>query len=159
MTHTKMTIMTFYLISHFAFLSLFSRPPNVVLNRFNYPSGQEIVDAWRSEAAARYPANEFAFVFVHGLTKSGQWYAFPDYCNPLPVETLLQLLRLRPSFWGRRIVLICCNGGGHKLSLPRVSYGQEVMWIFPDSSLSANSHRDSWEPEVIGDIDEFTENH
>ncbi len=137
----------------------FTRPPNVVLAEVPGSTAQEIISDWRAEALYRYPLDKFAMVFVHGVTRNGVWTASTDHYGEIPVETLLLLLRLRHDFWGRRIVLICCNRGGHELGLPRVSYAKNVVWVIPDSFTGGDNSRD-WRhgEEIVGNIYEFREN-
>lgn len=159
MNHSTATVVIFYLFSHILFMDHFTRPPNVVLSEIQGHTNQKIIADWRAEAAYRFPLDKFAMVFAHGVTRGAVWTASTDHYGELPVESLLRLLRLRHDFWGRRIVLICCNEGAHDLAMPRVSYAKNLVWVVPDSFNGGNNWRDLLHgEEVVGNIYEFTNN-
>jgi hypothetical protein len=114
--------------------------------------GQEL---WVREASSRY--ERFLLLMVHGETLNDEWYAFPDYGPPVPVEQVIE--RLRKHYRRTRIVAIVCNPNGHVLDSPGVTYADQNVWVEPDRFVGQvyNLLRDHPQ-NGIGNIYEFEEN-
>jgi len=114
------------------------------------------INEWSTEVRQRY-ANA-VIVFAHGVDRGGMWFSEPSIGNPISVEKLIDNIReIHPT---RRIVLVMCNPGKHKISAPGVTYARNNVWVVPDRVIGDFSKfmRAMTEPDFLGGIYEFTEN-
>jgi hypothetical protein len=114
-------------------------PPAVMLNW----SGETIPDgwihAWYVEARKRF--DNPVIVACHGNTvgvvgKDGKvdkvWMASADPPRKaLPIQQIAEVMaNIYPD---RDVVYICCNEGGHKITVPRAWVAPAIVWAMPDS--------------------------
>jgi len=110
---------------------------------------------WQQEVEKRY--DDAVMLIVHGNTRNGEWYAYPDFESPIPMECAVE--RLKKRFPGRRIVLVACNPDGLTFDIPGVTYAKENVYFWPDHNVLTDL--DAKYPEDgggIGSIWEFIEN-
>jgi hypothetical protein len=86
--------------------------------------------AWRHEFEKHGVHAPVLFICHGGPNERGEWWCYPDPPHvPAPVEAVAWMLHdLYPD---RDIVLVCCNGGGTPLHIPRVWYVKKVLWTSP----------------------------
>jgi hypothetical protein len=111
---------------------------------------------WQDEIASKYP--DAVVVCCHGNDDKGVWSFHPDTViagfrvplPPIPVEA--GVAKLKREYPGRTIVLLTCNPGHHRLTIPGVVYSLNNVWIEPDKH--AAQHDDD---DATGNIHEFVQ--
>lgn len=115
-------------------------------------------DEWEAEVKDEYP--NALLIFGHGETdpKTGEWYIYPSWGSPMPVELFVSFMRAyHPD---RHIVLVVCNPDSLPLAgVEDVSYATENVWVLPDEVVPEKwqNVRDSRDNAAVGSIEEFEE--
>lgn len=118
----------------------------ILLDKEVYTLGQ----SWEPQIRRRYP--NAVVVYSHGVSVADRWWIRTNR-GVIPAFTLVEVVR--SAYPDRRIVLLVCNPGGHKLEFPNVSYALRDVWIVPDSSAGReNTETDSG----VGAFTEFVHN-
>jgi hypothetical protein len=114
----------------------------------------ESVEAWKVEIARRFPD---AFVlFSHGGDNDkGVWTCYAEPGSKMRGKPVQQVAdELHAKFPDRKIVLIMCNPGHHRITTPNVYYALDSVWFETDRSTDA-TERARAVPEFVGNIFEF----
>jgi hypothetical protein len=85
------------------------------------------IDQWYWEASHRFK-NPYIFV-CHGNSISNDWYCFPDYGQPMNMDSVANMLKAEHP--NRPIVLCVCNPQASKLHVTGVYYSREDVWTPP----------------------------
>lgn len=139
-------------------------PPRIDVEHWAESISDDYVLEWRLEIARRYP--DAVIVICHGDdNEKGEWCFYPDKSinfgiglvnTPLPPFTVVSgVAKLKAKYPGRTIVLMTCNPGHHRLTIPGVVYSLESVWLEPDRFQKSRS---ILHPEHVGNIFEFVEN-
>jgi hypothetical protein len=108
-------------------LFLHARPDHVAFNS----DIQYAVPLWKEEVKGHV---EHPFlVLVHGGSRKGVWYCFPDHLPRIPADVVaLTFKLLNPD---RRVVFLSCNKAAIQLHVPGVLYATNIIWCEPGDSV------------------------
>lgn len=85
---------------------------------------------WRNAAARDPRVHGRPVLYIsHGGTRRGEWYTAPDVGPATPM--VAELRTLRKAYPTRQIVVISCNPGGHRVTVPGVFYATKPVWSVP----------------------------
>jgi hypothetical protein len=116
------------------------KPPSdtapIVLHWSQRSIDRSMAYAWAKEIG-KVEKSPFIVLLVHGVnvtTKDGdRWYTSPDP-GRIPMEVRYQAAAIRNIWPERKLWLVICNSGAHKLDVPGVRYGRNIVWACPNTS-------------------------
>jgi hypothetical protein len=104
----------------------------VILNWSEKTIPMSSAKAWAKQAEKRLGTSAFTLLVCHGVTIDGAWTLVPDPPRKsLKVDDVGWVLR---NINNLPLVVVSCNEGAHKLTVPNAIYPQRIVWSCPDAN-------------------------